>query len=63
MSWAYAAIRCSAAAATRRPDAPWSDVNKHRPFLARSAADEKIDEAAEAFSKVLDDWAKEYGFK
>ena len=46
---------------TRRPDAPWV-TNKHRPFLA-PAADEKIDEAAEAFSKVLDDWAKELGYK
>jgi len=46
---------------TSRPKAPWV-TNKHRPFLA-PAADERIDEAAEKFAAVLDDWAKKYGFK
>lgn len=46
---------------TRRPKAPWV-LNQHRPFLA-PAADQRGDEAAEKFSKVLDDWAKEHGYK
>ena len=45
---------------TRRPGAPWV-TNAHRPFLA-PAADERIDEAAEKFARVIDDWAKEYGY-
>lgn len=46
---------------TRRPKAPWV-TNQHRPFLA-PAADEKIDEAAEKFSAVIDDWCHERGYK
>lgn len=46
---------------TRRPKAPWVK-NQFRPFLA-PAADQKGDAAAEAFAKVVDDWAKERGFK
>ncbi len=46
---------------TRRPKAPWV-TNQHRPFLA-PAADERIDEAAEKFAQVIDDWAKERGYK
>jgi len=46
---------------TSRPKAPWV-TNQHRPFLA-PAADERIEEAAEKFAKVLDDWAKKYGYK
>jgi|SRR5271165_5725196 len=46
---------------TRRPKAPWVR-NQHRPFLA-PAADERIDEAAEKFSRVIDDWAEEHGYK
>lgn len=45
---------------TKRPKAPWV-TNQHRPFLA-PAADQKIDAAAEAFAKVIDDWAKELGY-
>lgn len=46
---------------TARPEAPWV-TNQHRPFLA-PAADERIGEAAEKFAKVIDDWARDYGFK
>ena len=46
---------------TRRPKAPWVR-NQHRPFLA-PAADEKIDEAAEKFAQVIDDWAHDRGYK
>jgi hypothetical protein len=46
---------------TARPEAPWV-LNQHRPFLA-PAADMKADAAAEQFSKVIEDWAKDYGFK
>ena len=46
---------------TRRPKAPWV-TNQHRPFLA-PAADEKIDEAAEKFAQVIDDWAHDRGYK
>lgn len=45
---------------TKRPKAPWV-TNQHRPFLA-PAADERIDEAAEKFAQVIDDWAKEHGY-
>ena len=45
---------------TRRPKAPWV-TNQHRPFLA-PAADQRIDEAAEKFAQVIDDWAKEHGY-
>jgi len=40
---------------------PWK-TNKHRPFLA-PAADQRIDEAAEKFAQVIDDWAEEHGYK
>ena len=46
---------------TRRPHAPWV-TNQHRPFLG-PAADERIDEAAEKFAQVIDDWCKETGFR
>ena len=46
---------------TKRPHAPWV-TNQHRPFLA-PAADEKADAALEAFSKVIDDWAAEHGYR
>ena len=46
---------------TKRPKAPWV-VNQHRPFLA-PAADLKSDAAAEAFGRVIDDWAFELGYK
>ena len=46
---------------TKRPKAPWV-LNQYRPFLA-PAADEKADAALEAFSKVIEDWAREHGFK
>lgn len=39
---------------------PWT--NQHRPFLA-PAGDEKADAAAGKFAEVIDDWAKENGFK
>jgi hypothetical protein len=45
---------------TKRPKAPWV-LNQHRPFLA-PAAGQKGDAAAEAFAKVIDDWAKEHGY-
>lgn len=40
---------------------PWV-TNQHRPFLA-PAGDEKADAAAEQFANVIDDWAKEHGFR
>ena len=46
---------------TRRPEAPWV-TNQHRPFLG-PAADEKLNEAAEKFALVIDDWAIKAGFK
>ena len=45
---------------TSRPKAPWR-TNKYRPFLA-PAADQRIDEAAEKFAQVIDDWAAEHGY-
>jgi hypothetical protein len=45
---------------TSRPEAPWVK-NEFRPFLA-PAADQRIDEAAEKFAQVIDDWAKEHGY-
>ena len=45
---------------TSRPKAPWV-LNQHRPFMA-PAADERIDEAAEKFAQVIDDWCEERGY-
>lgn len=46
---------------TKRPEAPWV-TNEHRPFLA-PAADERINEAAEKFAVIIDDWAIKRGYK
>jgi hypothetical protein len=45
---------------TKRPRAPWV-TNEHRPFLA-PAADQRINQAAEEFAKIIDDWAIRLGY-
>jgi hypothetical protein len=46
---------------TRRPHAPWV-TNQHRPFLA-PAADQRVNQAAEKFAVIVDDWAIKAGFR